>query len=258
MSVQSDRYFDERMETLPPDQLRKLQDHRLRWQFRRCWDGSEWYRARFEAAGLSPETFGGLADLDHLPLVTRQELETVGFDAWRIVPHTRLYGWISPHERSRTKGDHTHDEDRMARAVWAAGADRNSDMRLRTRGLTAYLRTPMRRRLPPIIGKLRERPMRSLGPRSEAHNFAYECIHLDGFHWAGDHTIAEILDQGSSEAVEHGKPGELIVTDLVREASPVIRLRTGLIFIASTEPCKCGRTGLRIWTRHGYRRRAHP
>jgi phenylacetate-coenzyme A ligase PaaK-like adenylate-forming protein len=52
MTTTDDRYWDRRLETLPPDELALVQDHRLQWQVQRCWLGSPFYRARIERAGL--------------------------------------------------------------------------------------------------------------------------------------------------------------------------------------------------------------
>ena len=42
------------------------------------------------------------------------------------------------------------------------------------------------------------------------------------------------------------QPGELVVTNLGRTASPVIRYRTGDIVVRRSEPCACGRTWARL------------
>ena len=47
-------YWDRKLETLPVERRQVLRDHRLRWQVRRCWDGSPFYRARLSGAGLAP------------------------------------------------------------------------------------------------------------------------------------------------------------------------------------------------------------
>ena len=43
-----------------------------------------------------------------------------------------------------------------------------------------------------------------------------------------------------------GEPGELVVTNLGRTASPVIRYRTGDIVVRRSGPCVCGRTWARL------------
>ena len=43
-----------------------------------------------------------------------------------------------------------------------------------------------------------------------------------------------------------GEAGELVVTNLGRTASPVIRYRTGDIVVRRSSPCACGRTWARL------------
>ena len=43
-----------------------------------------------------------------------------------------------------------------------------------------------------------------------------------------------------------GEPGELVVTNLGRTASPIIRYRTGDIVVRRIGPCACGRTWARL------------
>jgi phenylacetate-CoA ligase len=47
---------------------------KLRRQLRYAWKRSPFYRRKWEAAGVSPDTLGGLADLRRFPVVTKDEL----------------------------------------------------------------------------------------------------------------------------------------------------------------------------------------
>jgi len=58
--------------------------------------------------------------------------------------------------------------------------------------------------------------------------------------------ICEVLDPSTGRAVPDGQEGELVVTNLGRAASPVIRYRTGDIVVKRTDPCRCGRTWARL------------
>ena len=48
------------------------------------------------------------------------------------------------------------------------------------------------------------------------------------------------------QPVDDGQPGELVVTNLGRTSSPVIRYRTADIVIRRSGPCICGRTSARL------------
>jgi phenylacetate-CoA ligase len=46
--------------------------------------------------------------------------------------------------------------------------------------------------------------------------------------------------------VSDGEPGELVLTNLGRLASPVIRYRTGDVVVRRSDRCRCGRTYARL------------
>jgi phenylacetate-CoA ligase len=54
------------------------------------------------------------------------------------------------------------------------------------------------------------------------------------------------LDPESGEDVGDGGTGEIVITNLGRTASPVIRYRTGDIAVKDLSPCPCGRTWMRL------------
>ena len=77
------------------------------------------------------------------------------------------------------------------------------------------------------------------------------CEEKDGLHWAEDHIHVEVLDPETGEPVPEGARGELVLTTLKKAARPMIRFRTGDIVSVTTEPCRCGRTSLRLKGIHG-------
>lgn len=80
---------------------------------------------------------------------------------------------------------------------------------------------------------------------------AVECLEQDGLHLAEDHFIAEIIDPNTGEVLPDGEWGELVLTTVDREASPVVRYRTRDITRIIPGECKCGRTHRRIDRLHG-------
>jgi phenylacetate-CoA ligase len=77
------------------------------------------------------------------------------------------------------------------------------------------------------------------------------CEEKDGLHWAEDHIHVEVLNPDTGEPVAEGGRGELVLTTLKKAARPMIRFRTGDIVSITTEPCRCGRTSLRLRGIHG-------
>jgi phenylacetate-CoA ligase len=68
------RYWDEAAQTIAPDQLRRVQTERLREAVQRAYDGSGFFRRRFDAAGVSPTDVRGLDDLARLPVFRKADL----------------------------------------------------------------------------------------------------------------------------------------------------------------------------------------
>ena len=77
------------------------------------------------------------------------------------------------------------------------------------------------------------------------------CEEKDGLHWAEDHIHVEVLDPDTLEPVALGERGELVLTTLKKAARPTIRFRTGDIVSFTDEPCRCGRTSIRLHGVHG-------
>jgi phenylacetate-CoA ligase len=74
-----------------------------------------------------------------------------------------------------------------------------------------------------------------------------ECIEAkSGLHVFEDHFIPEIIDPDTGKSLPYGEEGELVFTTITKEAFPVIRYRTKDISRLHPEPCRCGRTHLRM------------
>ncbi len=73
-----------------------------------------------------------------------------------------------------------------------------------------------------------------------------ECQYLCGMHINEDFFIPEIIDPKTGEVRPPGEKGELVITCIYKEALPLIRYRTKDITRLIYEPCKCGRTTVRM------------
>ncbi len=67
-----------------------------------------------------------------------------------------------------------------------------------------------------------------------------ECKAKEGIHYWGDEYIAEIIDPVTLEPVAEGEIGELVVTTLNKEASPLVRYRTRDLTRIIPGKCSCG------------------
>jgi len=73
-----------------------------------------------------------------------------------------------------------------------------------------------------------------------------ECEHQDGTHLWEDHFFPEIIDPETLKPVPHGQFGELVFTTITKEGMPMLRYRTRDLTRLRYEPCKCGRTAVRM------------
>lgn len=73
-----------------------------------------------------------------------------------------------------------------------------------------------------------------------------ECEQLCGMYVNEDFFIPEIIDPKTEEILPPGEKGELVITCIYKEALPLIRYRTKDITRLNYEPCKCGRTTVRM------------
>jgi phenylacetate-CoA ligase len=104
------------------------------------------------------------------------------------------------------------------------------------------------------IPATRERIERSWGARVIDHHgltevgpVSFECWEQPGFlHLNESEYVCEVLDPSTLEAVPDGQPGELVITNLGRAQSPVVRYRTGDIVVRRSDQCRCGRTTARL------------
>jgi phenylacetate-CoA ligase len=67
-----------------------------------------------------------------------------------------------------------------------------------------------------------------------------DCLHHEGIHYWADYYILEILDPETLKQVEDGEIGEMVVTTLRKEGSPLIRYRTRDLTRIIPKRCSCG------------------
>ena len=75
---------------------------------------------------------------------------------------------------------------------------------------------------------------------------ASECECKNGQHFNEDYFYPEIIDPLTGEVLPDGQKGELVITSLKREGTPLLRYRTRDITFLMRDPCPCGRTTVRI------------
>ena len=123
-----EQYYQKEIECAPLEELRALQEEKLLRQVRHVWEHVPYYRAKMEAAGVSPEDVRCLADLGKLPFLSKEDLRQTYPDGMLAVPKSEV---VRIHSTSGTTGKRViayytrHDlelwQDCLARAFTAAG-----------------------------------------------------------------------------------------------------------------------------------------
>ena len=123
-------YYQQEIETMPYEQLRTLQNERLRKQIQHVWDNVPYYRKKMEEKGVSPEDIQSVDDLCKLPFLSKDDLREAYPYGLLGKP---LNECVRIHSTSGTTGKRVvafytqHDvdlwDDCCARAIVAAGGN---------------------------------------------------------------------------------------------------------------------------------------
>ena len=123
----------DRYETASREEIRALQRERLAWSLRHAYDNVPHYRAKFDAAGVRPDSFKDLPDLAKFPFTIKTDLrDNYPFgmfavpekDVARIHASSGTTG--KPTVVGYTKRDIETWSDVVARSIRAAGGRRLS------------------------------------------------------------------------------------------------------------------------------------
>ena len=301
------------------EELQALQLKGLQWTMNHVWEGSSFYRQRFEVAGITPASITSLDDLQKLPFTTADDLREGYPFPLRSVPFEQV---ARIHASSGTTGkrkvlSYTQKDlddwtdffarcyqmagvtplDRVQVAVgygvWTAGAGfqlgceklgamavpvgpGNIDMQIQflldfqstvfcstasmallmaeeihKRGIADKIAikkiiygserssVSMRQKISELFGGAELFDITGLtelyGPGT-----GIECPEHDCIHYWGDYYILEIIDPETLQPVPEGEWGEMVVTTLCKEGSPLIRYRTRDITRIMPGRCNCG------------------
>ena len=317
-----------KVETLPREEIEKIQLERLIEMVKRVYDKVLPYRQKMIDAGVKPEDIKTLKDLAKLPFVTKQDLrDNYPFglfavpkeDLVRIHASSGTTG--KPTVVGYTQGDLETWTECVSRIACMGGAKRedvaqicfgygmftgalglhyglenigativpsstgNSEkqiMYMKDFETSLLVATPSYAlRLAEIARSMGVNPITDLkvkialvgsellteAMREEIHKYwgddvlvtsnygmselmgpgvSGECEFLDGMHINEDFFIPEIINPQTGEVLPAGEQGELVITCIKKEGLPLIRYRTKDITRLIYEPCKCGRTFVRM------------
>ena len=130
----STNYYQKEIETMPLDELQKLQSERLKEQVKHVYENVSPYRKKMDEMGVKPEDINGIEDLHKLPFITKDDLRDeypYGYVAVPLDECVRIQSTSGTTGRRvvafYTKEDIEVWEDCCARAIVAAGGS-NKDV----------------------------------------------------------------------------------------------------------------------------------
>lgn len=126
------KYYQPEIETMPREELKKLQDERLAAQVKYVYENNEFYRGKMDAAGVKPEDIKTTEDLAKLPFTVKDDLRDqypYGLMCKPLKDCVRIQSTSGTTGRRVVAFYTQHDidlwEDCCARAIVAAGGDEN-------------------------------------------------------------------------------------------------------------------------------------
>ena len=125
-------FFQPEIETMPVEEIKKLQSERLVAQVKHVYENVEYYRNKMDAAGIKPEDIHGIEDLHKLPFMKKDDLREAypyGLLAKSLSECVRIQSTSGTTGRRVVAFYTQHDldlwEDCCARAIVAAGGTKD-------------------------------------------------------------------------------------------------------------------------------------
>ena len=122
-------FFQKDIETMPREELQKLQLEKLKYIAKYCYDNVALYKRKFDEAGFDPSKIKTLSDIQYIPYTTKADFRDnypFGMFAVPVKEVVRLHASSGttgkPTVVGYTKNDIDMWSDCMARLVVAAGA----------------------------------------------------------------------------------------------------------------------------------------
>jgi phenylacetate-CoA ligase len=122
------KYWNEKIETMPVQELRKHQLRKLREQVKHCYDNSMFYQKKFKAAGLKPADIKTLDDIQKIPFTVKNDLRDnypLGMLTVKPVDVVEIHASSgttgNPIIGAYTTNDMTVWEELMARSIYTTG-----------------------------------------------------------------------------------------------------------------------------------------
>jgi phenylacetate-CoA ligase len=124
----NDRYWNEKIETMPREELRKYQLQLLKEKVKFCYENTAFYKKKFKSAGITPEDIKTLEDIQKIPFTVKNDLRDnyplgmVGVNLDELVEiHASSGTTGNPIIGAYTKSDMDAWQELMARSLYTTG-----------------------------------------------------------------------------------------------------------------------------------------
>lgn len=128
------KYWNEKIETMPVEELRNYQLQKLKAQVKHCYEHSSFYHKKFDEINLKPDDIKSLADLSKIPFTVKNDLrDNYPFGMVTVKPqeivevHASSGTTGNPIVGAYTKNDMDVWQELMARSIYTVGG-RQSDV----------------------------------------------------------------------------------------------------------------------------------
>jgi phenylacetate-CoA ligase len=125
------KYWNEKIETMPAEEIKKHQLQKLKAQVKHSYENSSFYRKKFDSVGLKPEDIHSLNDLRKIPFTVKSDLRDnypfgmVAAKSDEIVEiHASSGTTGNPIIGAYTRSDMDMWQELMARSIYAVGGRR--------------------------------------------------------------------------------------------------------------------------------------
>jgi len=122
------KYWNDKIETMPTEELKKYQLKKLKEQVKHCYENSIFYKKKFDSVGLKPEKIRSLDDLQKIPFTVKTDLRDnypfgmVAAKSDKIVEiHASSGTTGNPIISAYTQNDMDIWQELMARSIYTTG-----------------------------------------------------------------------------------------------------------------------------------------
>jgi len=126
--VSNGKYWNEKIETMPSEEIKKLQLQKLKKQVKYCYEHSIFYHKKFDTVGLKPEDIQEFSDLQKIPFTVKADFKenypygmVAGPQSDIVEIHASSGTTGNPIVGAYTKNDLDIWQDLMARSIYTTG-----------------------------------------------------------------------------------------------------------------------------------------